>query len=1614
MLNLSGNSEQAFAQLNAINMNPVVWAEWNYNSLTKPYVVTSSDIGPYQSISNILNNPSSWKAYYNVIDPPPVGYNPPTGYSISNGGPNFETSSVKDAIALYTKSNLEYEKFSASFNLLSSGNYFKAVFYVKANMPNVVGTPVVITSSSITTSPVVGSKSISPRNVYYRIIPVSANGVRPLYSANGVDIKSISQNTSASISVTWPNVSGALAYDIYRGNGVSDPLPWLITVGKDRGNSTTYIDNLSVSANQYAPQNFENMKFYFGAAARLFSKGNYVESTKSFARYVSEETGTHASIDQSIYIDGVKYQKIELFFGSDESFDTVQFDIDFHGSYGYSSILISNFEVFPIDYWNFSNTEYFPIESIFNPHRPGEALLHPYLPQKDKTIRSEQHITLSKPTNLAFNAIDYVDTTIKPYSQIRNSVFNTYKYYISESAINSASRTKIRAQYHNYLDVNKIIIKANNGGVSSEGNINNMKNVSGSITLIGPNNSTLTTVPFAAGDYNSNGILTLYYDGTSWSTSRSDWTPPKLTDSGILQNVTSSVTGIIYNATTPKIITKNKKYSSQYDRSHMVEISLRLELDLSDITIGIKCDKTIDDADSVAGFPFGFINSNRGSVNIHNIPVYKNTFAHTIFDNISDSATFSDLLREGTKFTVGLTSPNLSFTESFIPFMTMFSDSWEFQGLDSLTVNLFDASETYLKAMEAPPYLGWNEDIFNTLTNVLNVSGFTDYDYDGLRSILRRKQKSIVAFWCDRKKTLFDVLKEFFVANQIGASFDEYGVLRFYDLDSYIYQFTNSSFTPNFIVSDIPQIFTKSDGSIINYEANLENDSYSAQMQKKIGKVTIDYKIPSRVFTPDSTHMKESPWGRLGITPRPVFTETNDTLLIKSWTSRSVLAKDRMMYIDPHLMAGDRTGNTIGDWSGYAFMQGELISWNGLEYNFTYTLPANVDLFTNIKSATITGASTTNYAITFTTDGHPFVTGQRVKFNGLPTTNHLDELNYTSSANNYYAIDSVASSSILTVIYENHSSSVTAGTASISNATIICDEITIPSSPKMSLNQEERDAQKDDIIASNPNIIGVELSPTGKIGGLKRGLRNTSIRDHKLYDDSPTTRLGNLDGWYTSSTSFYFSKINRKNGLRSFDSGVENSSISFLNNTCHFVVQKNNTASSNPEALAISPKISTDKKDAQYSTSASSFNEFSAVFQIPDSRKAVITESKNTIEVGMHFYIAGQSLMVGLRSQNESSKNKVYIAMSTYSDYVDVESKNNNIMEVPNVFDGRKHRICVTTDWINIIRVYIDEKFYCKINLDKKLVQKNASYWGFYVENLITHPSSNRYVNKTVYVDLHELYAVNYNTSPYNRSSTGLGDVVNYRHHWLNPAFLNNILKNSKYAEPNYYFWGDNLLTGVKIYDNAEFSTSPILEPTIRIDDSFGYTPESQDLGEALFGKATIKDLSISKIFTSPFNFSTIVVNNTQTGGATWIGSTKQINNSTISPFTLNANVLQLSDSHIFSKVINHSELSNSITLTTLWIQNTREAEELIRQVELMADSFSAQIDVSLFGNPLIQIGDICQFIYTPKKIGYDPENANARKVYCLVKSVGQDFSGGLKTNLSLRPLFKTNSTSLV
>ena len=113
MLKLSGNSEFAFATENSINANPLVYVEWNYNTIHRPFMIASSST----VILNTLSSHSSWTStngghsssidyagYQSVLNPTASAID----FRLSNTKTDVYTS---DAVSV-TPANKRYYKFA--------------------------------------------------------------------------------------------------------------------------------------------------------------------------------------------------------------------------------------------------------------------------------------------------------------------------------------------------------------------------------------------------------------------------------------------------------------------------------------------------------------------------------------------------------------------------------------------------------------------------------------------------------------------------------------------------------------------------------------------------------------------------------------------------------------------------------------------------------------------------------------------------------------------------------------------------------------------------------------------------------------------------------------------------------------------------------------------------------------------------------------------------------------------------------------------------------------------------------------------------------------------------------------------------------------------------------------------------------------------------------------------------------------------------------------------------------------------------------------------------------------------------------------------------------------
>ncbi len=116
------------------------------------------------------------------------------------------------------------------------------------------------------------------------------------------------------------------------------------------------------------------------------------------------------------------------------------------------------------------------------------------------------------------------------------------------------------------------------------------------------------------------------------------------------------------------------------------------------------------------------------------------------------------------------------------------------------------------------------------------------------------------------------------------------------------------------------------------------------------------------------------------------------------------------------------------------------------------------------------------------------------------------------------------------------------------------------------------------------------------------------------------------------------------------------------------------------------------------------------------------------------------------------------------------------------------------------------------------------------------------------------------------------------------------------------------------------------------------------------------------------------------------------------------ANTIIPGDQYELKKLVPGGRNSYEITIDTESVQSESQAEAV---ASMISRSFSYQyksIDVKIFGNPLIQIGDIVKFNFYSGKV------TSGTNDYYIVTRVKHDFDQGLSTTLTIKPLIETVS----
>jgi hypothetical protein len=375
-------------------------------------------------------------------------------------------------------------------------------------------------------------------------------------------------------------------------------------------------------------------------------------------------------------------------------------------------------------------------------------------------------------------------------------------------------------------------------------------------------------------------------------------------------------------------LSRSSSAASDLNRMHLIEVSPRLEVDLSDFVSGLDLEKSLDSSNTV--LPISSINSNDLNITFSGIPATNNQSILPIFSSQSDNSLtiLSNMLSNNIKFYVNfhlsntaiLGTSTTSHSNVYIPAGIFYSDSWQENDIQDVTVQAYDISK-YLQSKPAPDYVANLKTVFSIITDLLDLSGFTDYDYDSLYRVCHNKSQPLdISYYYanSRDTTVIDALNDICLAYQIGAYIDEYGIMRFLSLFD---------------------ILSNPSAGISISEADIQQGGFSVSSQQKPGKISLRYQTPRIKQSPSLQNVKDL---FIKDSPSFIYTTSNDVVweqqsaesLGFNYLQGDMSSDSNVLNINKNdLLDIFHTFNM--DANGYVVVEGEIMSFEYKEYDLS-------------------------------------------------------------------------------------------------------------------------------------------------------------------------------------------------------------------------------------------------------------------------------------------------------------------------------------------------------------------------------------------------------------------------------------------------------------------------------------------------------------------------------------------------------------------------------------------------------------------------------------------------------------------------------------------------------
>lgn len=1186
-----------------------------------------------------------------------------------------------------------------------------------------------------------------------------------------------------------------------------------------------------------------------------------------------------------------------------------------------------------------------PTDSPFTYFRPGES----YVSTGNTNISfPANYRKISSPIINGYTSPNY--SPVSPIVQMPSFFFasppvpgiknapptdiSPYKYFVSDQYTK-----KITGIYETSILTNKIVIKFNN--LITIPTINVAINGT-TITVDGSQN---ITFPANSENFNT-GVLTLYWNGSSWT--KTKWSDmPKFNNNGTIDKAIT-----IDKITVTQVSqTKRSEFNSytnanalvDFERMYVVEISPRLEVDLSDFVQSLSIDKSIDSQNSV--LPISSINSDSCNITLSAIPLYNNNQPVNIFSSQSDqpSTILSNILRKNIKFYVNfnvfqysqLSDSSTINTNSYIPGGIFYSDTWDENDVDTVSIQSFDISR-YLQATPAPDYVANLKSVFEIVTNILDTAGFTDYDYDSLYNVCHNKAMpmDVSYFYCNSKdSTILDTLNKIFVAYQIGAYIDEYGIMKFLSLYD---------------------ILSGNGSSLTISDKDIKQGGFSISNKAKPGKISLRYQIPKVKQSPSLQNVTNP---AIKNSPSFVYTTSNDVVWQQqsidsvgfNYLKESMLIDDNVMKINVNdLQNIFHTFNR--DASGYAFIENEIVSFLYKEYTLAKT--GENPIYVSVKNDLELQSEINNFIKKYsvglkTSDGT-----QKQDYDVIVTPTG----NITNVQRGLFGTVPSDHSRITTLASKNLSEKIMdlefALSSSSGFTSIIDDHDNDPSLPSISK-----------IKVDGANDSRVLIYPTDEAD---RGYQTYSVKFDMPDQDVASAGLFFNMNSETDSTGTYmvelvrFSLVNPKTNMLYSPAKYKYILIIFgpgasANYWSDVTVQCNSIINNFPKII----KKDTTTNPTTYSYVTDNPINLKVVHYVSDGtdgENATAGDPKRIISVFLNN--------IEITGWNESKTD----------DYDPDTNPGGSAWKTTNVnkTTGMRQKPYFNDN------ISSGTKFGFYTTTNPAIVQGIHPEFNYVVENPIIAPASLREIHAT--------------QKPLKERS------VSY--FYQDREFLNGLVQGQPlYGNSiTYIMQTTPEISGINYYDIQYTTPAAVSVDILPVEYMWYYFPGNEQGDQRNYQKKLVDEYSLS--YSTPINTGFRAKMAIANNSSNLVFLHKEADD--LDQFTINLNlwtheIVAPSDPEILEAVLDPSNISEAAQLDSEWIQSKQAAQRMLKVISMGIEGFSKTVSLNIFGNPLVQVGDIITLTYSL--------NGITSQRYVVV-SVNQTFEQGLNTKLTLNRIY--------